>query len=215
VKNKVVPKQVTVPATSGEKPSEPLPVKIPKDIKTDEKDCDDTPDDKPAAASPTATAPAVTPKPATPAPKKEAPIDANKEPCKACKKKKKDEAAKAEGQKPCARCAKKKAAEKAAKAKADAIAAANEERDFPCRVCDRQKKKEAEETIPVAVNATHTTVPVVEEEIKEVTIKNETTGKEETTIEKVPVVKQKVVPKPVPVAQNTTHEVVPVVEEEE
>lgn len=184
MKNKVVAKPVTIPATAGDKASEPLPVKIPNNVEADEKDCDKTPEATPAPApkAPVA-APVSVPK------KPEAPIDATKEPCKACKKKTADESARKEGAKPCARCAKKKAAEKAAKTKADAIAAANEERDFPCKVCDRQKKKEAEETIPVAVNATHTTVPVVEEEIKEVTIKNETTGKEETTLEKVPVVK--------------------------
>ena len=99
MKNKVIAKKVTIPATGGDKLSEPLPVKIPKEIEADEKDCDKTPEEKPTPV--VAKAPVSIPK----AP--EAPIDANKEPCKACKKKNKDEAARKEGQKPCARCAKK------------------------------------------------------------------------------------------------------------
>ena len=130
MKNKVVAKPVTIPAIAGAKASEPLPVKIPTKVEDDEKDCDKTEDVKPAPKAP-APVPVAVPK------KPEAPIDATKEPCKACKKKNHDEKAKLEGAKPCARCAKKKAADKAAKAKADALNAANEERDFPCKTCDR------------------------------------------------------------------------------
>lgn len=61
-------------------------------------------------------------------------------------------------------------------------------------------------------------VPVVEEEEKEVVTKDLATGVEKKEKVKVPVVKNKIVPKApaaaagAPVAQNATHEVVPVVE---
>jgi hypothetical protein len=48
---------------------------------------------------------------------------------------------------------------------------------------------------PVAQNSTHEVIPVVEEEQKEVTTKDTTTGEEKKEIVKVPVTKNKVVPK--------------------
>jgi hypothetical protein len=48
---------------------------------------------------------------------------------------------------------------------------------------------------PVAQNPTHEVVPVVEEESKVVKTKDETTGEEKTEVVKVPVTKNKVVPK--------------------
>ena len=48
---------------------------------------------------------------------------------------------------------------------------------------------------PVAQNSTHEVVPVVEEEQKEVITKDTTTGEEKKEIVKVPVTKNKVVPK--------------------
>jgi len=50
---------------------------------------------------------------------------------------------------------------------------------------------------PVAQNSTHEVVPVVEEEEKEVTTKDTATGEEKKEIVKVPVTKNKVVPKKV------------------
>lgn len=116
-----------------------------------------------------------------------------------------------EGKTPCARCAKKKADEAAAKAKAKA------EYDFnhPCDVCSKDKKDKEELTVPIAVNATHTTVPVTEEVEKVVIIKDEKTGEEKKTKVKVPETKSKVVMKVPPVAQNSTHEVIPVTDIEE
>jgi len=48
---------------------------------------------------------------------------------------------------------------------------------------------------PVAQNSTHQVVPVVEEETKEVTTKDTTTGEEKKEVVKVPVTKNKVVSK--------------------
>ena len=50
---------------------------------------------------------------------------------------------------------------------------------------------------PVAQNSTHEVIPVVEEEEKEVTTKDTTTGEEKKEVIKVPVTKNKVVPKAV------------------
>jgi hypothetical protein len=50
-------------------------------------------------------------------------------------------------------------------------------------------------TAPVAQNSTHEVVPVVEEEQKEVITKDVTTGEEKKEVVKVPVTKNKVVPK--------------------
>jgi len=107
--------------------------------------------------------------------------------------------------------AEKEAADKAAKAKADA----EEEKKFPCKTCEKLNKLKEAASKPLPVNATHTIVPVTEVEEKEVIVKNEATGKEEKTKVKIPVVKNKLVPKVAPVAQNATHEIIPVEEEEE
>lgn len=48
---------------------------------------------------------------------------------------------------------------------------------------------------PVAQNSTHEVVPVVEQEEKVVTTKDSTTGEEKKEVIKVPVTKNKVVPK--------------------
>jgi len=48
------------------------------------------------------------------------------------------------------------------------------------------------------MNATHEVVPVVEEEVKEVTKKDPVTGAEKKEIVKVPVVKNKIVAKKTP-----------------
>lgn len=58
---------------------------------------------------------------------------------------------------------------------------------------------------PVAQNSTHEVVPVVEEETKEVTTKDAATGEEKKEVVKIPVTKNKVVPKAVaPVVAPTT-----------
>ena len=101
-----------------------------------------------------------------------------------------------EGKTPCARCAKKKADD----AKAAAAAKAKYDWDHPCEVCNKDKKDKEEKTVPLAVNATHQAVPVTEEIEKEVIVKDEKTGKNETVKAKIPVTKTKIVPKVAPVA---------------
>lgn len=52
-----------------------------------------------------------------------------------------------------------------------------------------------QDSVPKDVNSTHTTVPMIQEVPKEVSIKNKITGVDEVTTEMVPVVKQVTVPK--------------------
>jgi len=50
--------------------------------------------------------------------------------------------------------------------------------NHPCDICSKDKKEKEELTVPAAVNATHQSVPVTEDEEKEVIVKDEKTGKD-------------------------------------
>jgi hypothetical protein len=115
------------------------------------------------------------------------------------------------GKTPCARCAKKKADDAARRAKEKA----EWDWNHPCDICSKDKKDKEELTIPSAVNATHRSVPVTEEEEKTAIFKDDKSGTEKEIKVKVPVTKMKVIPKTPPVAQNSTHEIVPVTDIEE
>lgn len=145
-----------------------------------------------------------TPKKKNDAKKPEKPVDPN---CKACKeaaavekKREEEDEKKREGKTPCARCAKQKADKAKADAAAKKKAEEDEERLNPCGTCEKQKAANETEIIPLPVNATHEVATVVEEEEKEIIVKDEKTGKEEKQVLKIAVTKNKIVPKALPVA---------------